>query len=830
MKLKKKTKTILALSFSLIGTIPLIAAIASCTNNKKDNDSANGEDTKKPETGKDGKNKQEDKQGDQKGGSSKDDPSTKGQYSQASLQKLVDSYVITLKSWGQPPRSDKANTFANDVNENIVLEITNLNPSVVDYFVNRVVETEPSGVDKSVKTGILKLAIVFSYKDAPSKALVTKTVEFSGFKTSSNGIDSSGIIYDGSYDSLKHGNLQEYVGFNQKQRYHADSEKYIGQLRRYWEQSGGLNQVRPEVDLTNKGVQKFNTEAEKIGIDKYEDLATKGFSIPQFDEQGNYLGLSLYNAPEAPKKFSWVDVGLGGSKRDENKINGLARTLPNEHYRTAALQTLALNVNNIYEEGDERPSGPVVPGKSTVQTRGTVWILDYLLPSNETITEENYPTKWFFGTNEHVASKIKPGKTVAASLSIIKRDNSPLGTTFDFVETDKDRFITVPFETKDKDDLIFNVYTGLDYLYSNPSDYLYQKQKDSLKDKKEFIDFAVVGVDFEKIYNSLPDSTKHEYKSAAHLAYLFTNGYALPAHKDEQIKLPSETYLKNYEKIDFPLAKNSGKNLNDIDQIFILGYPRADHDFFLSLTENDKYTNAEKIKIQKESASLWINSEYSLYGQLSQPEGTPKNPKTEETAKRGNYLSYNVGYRSFIEKPGLADLFIALPRVGPKYYQDANKKEYIQTGLAYIPRHFAPFGGSSGSSVRNQNNELFAVYGTSNFTSHTGVAFSLRSEGYDYKEAFGNKYHLPQYDLIYGGGLDQKTSYREALYKIAKEKNWYSTGSSTAEAQVKSNLFQNGTSVDQIPEKYKFNDQFANGPISQTVKDQVEAFKNAHQS
>ncbi|SYV97567.1 Membrane-associated lipoprotein precursor [Mycoplasmopsis edwardii] len=66
---------------------------------------------------------------------------------------------------------------------------------------------------------------------------------------------------------------------------------------------------------------------------------------------------------------------------------------------------------------------------------------------------------------------------------------------------------------------------------------------------------------------------------------------------------------------------------------------------------------------------------------------------------------------------------------------------------------------------------------------------AFRSEGHDYHGLFGDKYKLPEYDLIYGGGENQKNSYREALK--AKYPN------------IQTNLFPNG--LNEIPDKFKFN-------------------------
>lgn len=106
-----------------------------------------------------------------------------------------------------------------------------------------------------------------------------------------------------------------------------------------------------------------------------------------------------------------------------------------------------------------------------------------------------------------------------------------------------------------------------------------------------------------------------------------------------------------------------------------------------------------------------------------------------------------------------------------------------------MPKHYAPGGGASGSSVRNQNNELIGVYHVSNNVAKTGLAAAFRSEGYDYGDLFDNQYKLPQYDLIYGGGADQRNSYRQALKQLYGEN--YQTA-----------LFNNGVGDNQIPEEF----------------------------
>ncbi|WP_416374061.1 DUF31 family putative serine protease [Mycoplasmopsis cynos] len=53
--------------------------------------------------------------------------------------------------------------------------------------------------------------------------------------------------------------------------------------------------------------------------------------------------------------------------------------------------------------------------------------------------------------------------------------------------------------------------------------------------------------------------------------------------------------------------------------------------------------------------------------------------------------------------------------------------------MNYSPKHYAPFSGSSGTSIRNQNNQLVAVFHSANQNAGAGLAVAFRSQGYDYK-------------------------------------------------------------------------------------------------
>ncbi|MCU9932968.1 DUF31 family protein [Mycoplasmopsis cynos] len=184
---------------------------------------------------------------------------------------------------------------------------------------------------------------------------------------------------------------------------------------------------------------------------------------------------------------------------------------------------------------------------------------------------------------------------------------------------------------------------------------------------------------------------------------------------------------------------------------------------------------------KKLNYELWINKD----GQVS-----------IKNNKDGNWLSYVLGYRTINDKPGIVDAFISAPKNGAKF-REYDGKQWVSVGLNYSPKHYAPFGGSSGTSIRNQNNQLVAVFHSANQNAGAGLAVAFRSQGYDYKGIFkgdSKNYELPQYDLIYGGGKDQKegASYREAMKKLYESQN------------IKTYLFPNGFADDKVPEKFKF--------------------------
>ncbi|QSF13617.1 Ig-specific serine endopeptidase MIP [Mycoplasma sp. Mirounga ES2805-ORL] len=609
-----------------------------------------------------------------------------------------------------------------------------------------------------------------------------KLIKVNGFKSNSAGINEDGYL-PGASDSLKpkKSEISKYaLEYSQDKRFDIDNEKYMRILKNQYQQP--LNVVRNEISNTTLASKIYDEKAKKIKLDTYENSAYKGFTLPVYNGNNEFQGLALnLKNGEVSKGPSWVD-SLG--KSDENKISGLARVLINENYLKIAHQTYSVSFTN--KKPDIKDDNKIKEYSDT----GTMWILDY-----QERKDGKYPTKWYFGTNVHVTDNIKDD---TPKFSILKLKNDvKVGTKLHTSGFD-DRFENFIFDKKNEN--IKVVYQAKDYLRDNPLDYLVQSQKNEIKQMQEFLDFAVIEIDFEKINPSeitvLSKNnwvTKYKDLDSYNFAKEITNNY-YGLSKDEKVKFKSHSYLNNYQQIDFPLALKSNQSFpENIDQLFALGYPNSSGDFFLKPYEDDDERDP---KISKWNYSLWTNSDYTFYDLVNNPNSF-NDPKQLAKFNKGNFLSYQIGYRTFSDKPGVVDSFISSPIVGRNLYIDPyfahpkqDKMKYIHYGLEYALRHYAPVGGSSGSSVRTKNNELVGVYHASNVVAKTGLVAAFRSEGFNYNKLYGD-YNLPQYDLIYGGGKNQQNSYREALIKLYGE-------------DIKTAIFDQGLNSKYIPEEFQF--------------------------
>ncbi|EIN15086.1 Hypothetical protein, predicted lipoprotein [Mycoplasmopsis agalactiae 14628] len=440
-------------------------------------------------------------------------------------------------------------------------------------------------------------------------------------------------------------------------------------------------------------------------------------------------------------------------------------------------------------------------GRTYSSVSGTMWIMDFMMPENG-----KGATKFYFGTNSHVAKGLTD-KTTKFSMSRMN-ENVGVGSHFRLNDLD-DRFTRFLFDNVDKD-AINVIFQATDFLDSKPSEFLESSQKEKFKGVEEFMDFAVIEIDFEKILKNKNDNfsaisnrknltSTYSSKSTEDIVKLITNNYQ--SKTDKHVKFRADSYLKDYSKIDRPIILDTKKadevkKFNNLDSLYILGYPSSTGDYFL-----ENYIDEDQQKEVKTNFSMWINADDKYYKNVAAQEGAPSN-HSKENLERGEFLSYEIGYRSFTDKPGLTDGFIAASRTGNDLYS-INGKQYFNYGLHIMPRSYVPSGGASGSSVRNKKNELIAVFHTANNSAKTGLAAAFRSYGYDYQGLFG-EYKLPAYDLIYGGAAGQKNSYRDAL-----EKRYPKNGK-----EHKTNLFKSGFSKDQIPEEFKFNESTSSSTTS----------------
>lgn len=397
--------------------------------------------------------------------------------------------------------------------------------------------------------------------------------------------------------------------------------------------------------------------------------------------------------------------------------------------------------------------------ESFTPNAGTAWIMDYELPK-----DGKYPTKWYFATNLHVIDAMDQIHFKNFQLTVLHEEMTSLYNKLRTIPLD-DRFKSYDFND-DNSKAITRIFDGRDYLTKDPVDFL----ADKTFDKKEFIDIAIFEIDFEKT-----NYTEEDIK-------FITNNYA--NKDDRKISFVNYDYLNQYSKIDIPLATRNIEDLKKYDNLYILGYPKTktDHfeDYFI-----DQYEDKTLYEQQWFTYSLWTNASYDLY----KKPGPTDDEKSKTTYELGYGLSYTLGYRTFTNKPGVVDQFISAPIIGSApYTSPQDDKQYVAMNLAYAPRRYIPGGGASGSQVRIQNNKVVGIFHSVNQYAGSGLAAAFRSDGFDYKGLYG-EYNLPQYDVIYGTGKDQKNSYRNEMLKAGKGNTW---------------LFKNGFNLENVPEEFKF--------------------------
>lgn len=414
--------------------------------------------------------------------------------------------------------------------------------------------------------------------------------------------------------------------------------------------------------------------------------------------------------------------------------------------------------------------------KSKVGNAGTAWILDY-----EKKDDNSYPTKWYFATNYHVINGWNEKTLDSIRMDILGRTDQKHIFNAIKVLSIEDKFNKIDVNKN----AFKNIFDGRNVLNTSP----YTLSKDNtVKDKEEFIDFAVFEIDFTK-FEDKDRKIGEEIKSPQDFAKFFTNDYA---NLDDKLKLkvPKYDYVNDFDKINQPLLAKPGspEATKAYDNLYVVSYPKAKQQGFYDFYLND-HTDIDQKAVIESTHTMWTNASSTWYD-VSSP-----NKSDERTVKRlekGGTLSHMLNLRQFKDKPGVYDNFIVAPRSsGDKYLESHDdKKEYVSSGIGMLLKNFEVGGGASGSAIRNQNNEIMGILTTVFQFSTTSAGVAIRSNGFDYKGLYGT-YNLPQYDLVYGGGKDQSNSYREALVKLYPNSN------------MKTNLMPE--SINKVPQGYEFN-------------------------
>ncbi|MEE3928171.1 hypothetical protein V2E24_01085 [Mycoplasmopsis ciconiae] len=370
-----------------------------------------------------------------------------------------------------------------------------------------------------------------------------------------------------------------------------------------------------------------------------------------------------------------------------------------------------------------------------------------------------------------------------------------------------------------KPEQIKTVYLGLDFLKTSPKDYVHSSYK--YLDAEEMADFAVLEFDLtnsQNKYSYIQNNTTKDLQKevvvhdAHELAQALTNNYAKLA-KENQVHFSAKNLYDQYQEDKNAKLPNQ-QNTQPLQlpkqsfNLYAVGFPLADFDAQLSKDFN-KDTNPlsepEKASL-KYTTSIWVNK----------PTDISKDPADVNGLNHqyGKGFTRALTWRNFIDKPGIVDALIVNPQLsGDKPFEifvnDNNKSTsienyknsvvqnkpfknsyYITYGLNYALGSWAPLGGASGSSVRDNDGNVVAINYFANQAALSSLAFAFRSNGINYDGLYGN-YNMEKYDLIYGGAPQQRTSYRQALQSLYGNK-------------VKTNLFPNGTDESKIPDQFKF--------------------------
>ncbi|MFV8401329.1 Ig-specific serine endopeptidase MIP [Mycoplasma sp. CR] len=641
----------------------------------------------------------------------------------------------------------------------------------------------------------------------------------------------------------------EYKNSNFLKKYYIDEGAYMNSLvRSLW--PGGTNEAYNEIyqKYSKQHVSTFDNKASEQNLPAFLDSYAKNFSVT--DDNNNLVLNPL--AMNVPRMKYWAD---------SNFDTGTPRYIPNELYKQVLGESYSIIISNNNKYLEELKNPKLPPGRLAL---GTAWILDYaadekglinklylatnlhvasdllsekaddnsvftnVLPDDvmkknadrvvaalnkvdainpETAKLEkeadDAKTKYGEGSAEYKEAnakfeKVLFGPYAEAQKEFKEANNQIVGVTrsIKLAHFNASTPIDVQLERTDKDTRadVFEfdpknvriIYAGANFLSTSPSDYL--DSKSPYVGLEEMADFAVIEIKLDqnkqKYTYSTPNddfgTTENSFDSYKDYVLYLTSAYQ---NKENKSKPANFDLLTNYDKLVSEKITVNNKEVSKIDyDLLALGFPNAksDHDLVNSLS------NPNEKESLITTSSVWVNkSKFNKDNQL------------------GGGLSQNLAFRTFIDKPGLTDIFLSNPIINArekkgfevKYLKEKGSSytgnSYINYGLGYILHNWEPGQGASGSSIRDIDGNILGInFAAADADLNTLISLSqaLRSPGYDYKGQYG-KYNLEQYDLIYGGGEHQRMSYRQALQKMYGD-------------NYKTKLFPQG--VSQIPDEYKF--------------------------
>ncbi|MDQ0513876.1 hypothetical protein J2Z62_000314 [Mycoplasmoides fastidiosum] len=431
------------------------------------------------------------------------------------------------------------------------------------------------------------------------------------------------------------------------------------------------------------------------------------------------------------KSVQFHDWDYQGNVPEEydTKVNANSEnTVPNETYRKILKYSASLNFVNWYENesGDKNRSFTNDDLDLKVgDNGGTGWILDYQIPTDSS----KYPTVWYYATNLHVIRALS-SKSSYAPYQYDPKTN---------IITKETKLRFYPVGSIGGGGQMFNEALGMENKgpsYANPN-----SSKEVSVDAK----ILFTGRDFlkSKPHDFFPDKFDPSLEEFADFAVFEAT------FKDEaEAKWATQDYVAEPHKFSFlkqSYLSQPPKKWKSPD-FYSAGYPSGGATSYPHVATN---------KNPEENGHL--------------------HPELPENIKNQGSPFANVRVlSSFTNHEGINDNLIGMNNLNLKFWGE----KLTLGGLSYAIRHDAMRGGSSGGMVINEKNEIVSIHYSDWDKSDTGLSFVLKSERFLYNNI--PNYYLADYDLIFGGGLDQKNSYKDALARAYSNKG------------IKTNLFPNG--------------------------------------